>query len=102
MKNMNNENEKLNAPTNEEIATYAYYLWESDGRQIGHDVDYWLQAKAHLIADRQFQAGARSRAQINTRQAEEISINDGLPAEKVARKRKPESRPMASRQSALV
>ena len=99
---MNNENNGLSAPTNEEIATYAYYLWESDGRQSGHDVDYWLQAKAHLIADRQFQAGARSRSQINTRQAEKVSVNDALPAEKVARRRKPEGRPMASRESALV
>ena len=44
-------------PTQEEIATYAYYLWEAEGRQSGRDSDYWLQAKAQLIANRQYEAG---------------------------------------------
>jgi hypothetical protein len=104
---MKTEQETLNAPSNEEISTYAYYLWESDGRQPGHDLDYWLQAKAHLIADRQYLAGATSRAQVDTRleqpKVAEPSINDGLPAEKVSRKRRQENgRPANTRQSALV
>lgn len=100
---MKNENETATSPTSEEISTYAYYLWESDGRQPGHDLDYWLQAKAHLIADRQFQAGANSRAQLDTRTTAQPSMNDGLPADKVVRKqRKTEGRPSSSRQTAMV
>lgn len=44
-------------PSAEEIAAYAYYLWESEGRQSGRDLDYWLDAKAHLEIDRKFEAG---------------------------------------------
>jgi len=44
-------------PTNEEISTYAYYLWEADGRVHGRDIDYWLQAKVHLTAHRELEAG---------------------------------------------
>jgi DUF2934 family protein len=44
-------------PTDEEIARYAYCLWESEGRIHGRDLDYWLQAKAHLTAARQEEAG---------------------------------------------
>lgn len=48
-------------PTEAEIATYAYYLWEAEGRTNGRDLDYWLQAKAQLIASRQFEAGLFSQ-----------------------------------------
>ena len=41
------------APTDEEIARYAYCLWESEGRIHGRDLDYWLQAETHLTAARQ-------------------------------------------------
>ena len=44
-------------PSTDEIAAYAYYLWEAEGRQNGRDVDYWLDAKAHLEADRKYEAG---------------------------------------------
>ena len=44
-------------PTQDEIAAYAYKLWEAEGRPNGRDVDHWLQAKAHLTADRQYEAG---------------------------------------------
>lgn len=44
---------KFQAPTDEEIARYAYYLWETEGRIHGRDLDYWLQAETHLIAARQ-------------------------------------------------
>jgi|GEM_PF-1310267 len=57
---MTNETKRaksFTAPTPEEISTYAYYLWEADGRQHGCDMDHWLQAKAHLIADRQYESG---------------------------------------------
>jgi hypothetical protein len=44
-------------PTEEEIARYAYFLWESEGRCSGRDLDYWLEAKRHLTVDRQYEAG---------------------------------------------
>lgn len=44
-------------PTHDEIATYAYYLWEAEGRPPGRDVDYWLQAEAQMKAHRQIEAG---------------------------------------------
>ena len=49
-------------PTDEEIARYAYYLWESEGRIHGRDLDYWLQAKAHLTAAREYESGLLSDA----------------------------------------
>ena len=45
------------SPTDEEIARYAYCLWEAEGRIHGRDLDYWLQAEAHLIAAREYEAG---------------------------------------------
>jgi hypothetical protein len=44
-------------PTHEEIAAYAYHLWEAEGRISGRDLEYWFQAKAHLLADRLYEAG---------------------------------------------
>lgn len=44
-------------PTHEEIAVYAYYLWEFEGRPHGKDKEHWQQARAYLIADRQYEAG---------------------------------------------
>ena len=49
-------------PTDEEIARYAYYLWEADGRIHGRDMDYWLQAKAHLTAEREYETGLLKNA----------------------------------------
>ncbi len=46
----------LQSPTDEEIARYAYFLWESEGKIHGRDLDYWLQAKAHLTAAREHEA----------------------------------------------
>ena len=45
------------APTDEDIAGYAYHLWEVEGRQSGRDLEYWLEAKTHLTIDRQYEAG---------------------------------------------
>ena len=41
------------SPTDEEIAFYAYCLWEADGRPEGKDVEHWFQAKAQLAAHTQ-------------------------------------------------
>ena len=54
--------DELQAPADEEIARYAYHLWESEGRQHGRDMDYWMQAKAHLIARRKHDAGLLKQA----------------------------------------
>ena len=34
--------------THEEIAHYAYLLWEADGKPEGRDVDYWVKAETIL------------------------------------------------------
>lgn len=54
---MTKQTRTFNEPTQDEIAAYAYKLWEAEGRPHGRDVDHWLQAKAHLTADRQYEAG---------------------------------------------
>jgi len=36
------------SPTHEEIAQLAFSLYESRGRQHGHDVEDWLQAEQEL------------------------------------------------------
>jgi hypothetical protein len=54
---MTKQTKNFNEPTQDEIAAYAYKLWEAEGRPDGRDVDHWLQAKAHLTADRQYEAG---------------------------------------------
>ena len=41
-------------PTPEEIAMRAYELHECGGSQHGDDVEHWLAAEAHLIAERSF------------------------------------------------
>jgi hypothetical protein len=54
---MTKETKTFSEPTGDEIAAYAYKLWEAEGRPDGRDLDHWLQAKAHLTADRQYEAG---------------------------------------------
>jgi hypothetical protein len=39
----------LGPPTQEEIATRAYELFEARDRQHGHDVDDWLRAERELF-----------------------------------------------------
>ena len=36
-------------PTHDEIAQLAYSLYESRGRQEGHQVDDWLRAEQELV-----------------------------------------------------
>ncbi len=62
---MTKQTKTFTEPTADEIAAYAYKLWEAEGRPDGKDVDHWLQAKAHLTADRQYEAGV-----LTTREAE--------------------------------
>ena len=37
------------SPTREEIAQFAYSLFESRGREDGHDVEDWLRAEQQLF-----------------------------------------------------
>ena len=37
------------APTHDEIAQLAYCLYESRGRQDGHDIEDWLRAEQELV-----------------------------------------------------
>jgi hypothetical protein len=40
------------APSNEEIAAYAFSIYEQEGCPDGKHHEHWLQAEAYLIADR--------------------------------------------------
>jgi hypothetical protein len=37
------------SPTQDEIAQLAFSLYESHGRQDGHDIKDWLRAKRELV-----------------------------------------------------
>ncbi|HEV7510195.1 MAG TPA: DUF2934 domain-containing protein [Candidatus Acidoferrum sp.] len=37
------------APTHDEITQLAFSLYESHGRQDGHDVEDWLRAEEELV-----------------------------------------------------
>jgi len=39
-------------PSHDEIAVAAYFLWDSNGRQEGKRLDYWLAAEKELRAAR--------------------------------------------------
>ncbi|HEX3801037.1 MAG TPA: DUF2934 domain-containing protein [Verrucomicrobiae bacterium] len=43
-------------PSIEEIAAYAYNIYEQEGRPEGKHTEHWLQAEAHLKADHQARA----------------------------------------------
>ena len=34
--------------TEEDIAKYAYFLWQSDGQPPGKDQEYWFKAEVHI------------------------------------------------------
>jgi hypothetical protein len=40
-------------PNHDQIAAVAYSLWEKEGRQSGHDLDYWLKAENQLQGGKQ-------------------------------------------------
>ena len=35
-------------PTADEVAVFAYTIWENEGRAHGHALDHWLQAELQL------------------------------------------------------
>ena len=45
---MSNTANSSRPATQDAISKYAYSLWESEGRPPGRDLEYWLQAEAHL------------------------------------------------------
>jgi len=46
------QNEANFAPSPDEVARKAYFSYENNGSQPGHDVQHWLKAEADLIAER--------------------------------------------------
>jgi hypothetical protein len=40
------------APSPDEVARRAYFSYVNEGSQPGHDVQHWLEAEAHLLAER--------------------------------------------------
>jgi hypothetical protein len=62
MKEIMTESNNLNS-AHDEIARYAYHLWEAEGRPHGRDLEYWLQAEAHLKAHREYEKRVLQPAQ---------------------------------------
>jgi hypothetical protein len=40
------------APSADEVARRAYFTYVNQGSLPGHDVQHWLEAEAHLLAER--------------------------------------------------
>jgi hypothetical protein len=40
------------SPSTDEVARKAYFAYENQGSQPGHEVQHWLKAEADLIAER--------------------------------------------------
>jgi hypothetical protein len=47
-----NQNEINFAPSPDEVGRKAYFAYENQGSQPGHEVQHWLKAEADLIAER--------------------------------------------------
>ena len=46
------QNETHFVPSPDEVARRAYFAYENERSQPGHDVQHWLKAEADLIAER--------------------------------------------------
>jgi hypothetical protein len=46
------QNEINFTPSTDEVARKAYFSYENEGSQPGHEVQHWLKAEADLIAER--------------------------------------------------
>ena len=46
------QNEINFTPSTDEVARKAYFAYENQGSQPGHEVQQWLKAEADLIAER--------------------------------------------------
>ena len=49
---MNATNNNQRQVEHERIAQLAQQIWEREGRQAGHDVEYWLRAERELVGER--------------------------------------------------
>jgi hypothetical protein len=49
---MSQDSNGFSTPTAEEIAQYAYLIWEREGRPVGREKEHWLQAETQLLATR--------------------------------------------------
>jgi hypothetical protein len=47
-----NQNEIDFAPSPDEVARRAYFSYVNQGSRPGHEVQHWLEAEAHLLAER--------------------------------------------------
>jgi hypothetical protein len=47
-----NQNEINFTPSPDEVARKAYFAYENQGSQPGHELQHWLTAEADLIAER--------------------------------------------------
>jgi hypothetical protein len=47
-----NPNEIDFVPSPDEVARRAYFTYVNQGSLPGHDVQHWLEAEAHLLAER--------------------------------------------------
>lgn len=41
------------APSSDEVARRAYFSYVNQGSRPGHEVQHWLEAEAHLLAERE-------------------------------------------------
>ncbi len=46
------QNEIDFAPSPDEVARKAYFSYVNQGSRPGHEVQHWLEAEAHLLAER--------------------------------------------------
>ena len=46
------QNEIGFTPSSDEVARKAYFAYENQGSQPGHELQHWLKAEADLIAER--------------------------------------------------
>ena len=46
------KNEINFAPSADEVARRAYFCYVNEGSRPGRDVQHWLEAEAHLLAER--------------------------------------------------
>lgn len=53
-------------PTDEQIRTRAYYLWEADGRPANRDWEFWNKAKDQLMSQRTEKPSANGSARKTT------------------------------------
>ena len=53
------------APTQEEIAECAYWIWESEGHPIGREEEHWREAEEQLYLARALNDALESEDETN-------------------------------------